>query len=191
MSSDADIAVAVDGRGRRTPLGEFVFGLLTDSEQSVSEVARRANLSRSFLYLLKDDRQVPSLDTLIALFEAIGVDEVRVGEVGERGDLAVRVHEREWWIRLPRDNKRAARSRSALQSLTTGGSFDAPAGMVAMASSPPSGAASYDRDTSYTRRPVDDDRKQQLAELLAAAGGLDRERLELLLEHARLLGRST
>jgi transcriptional regulator with XRE-family HTH domain len=192
MSSDADIAVAVDGRGRRTPLGEFVFGLLTDSEQSVSEVARRANLSRSFLYLLKDDRQVPSLDTLIALFEAIGVDEVRVGEVGERGDLAVRVNDREWWVRLPQDNKRAARSRSALQSLTTGGSFDAlPGGMAAMASTPPAGASSYDRDTSFTRRSAGDERKQQLAELLAAAGGLDRERLELLLEHARLLGRST
>ncbi len=147
MSSDADIAVAVDSRGRRTPLGEFVFALLTDSDQSISEVARRANLSRSFLYLLRDDRQVPSLDTLIALFEAIGVDEVRVGEVGERGDLAVRVNDREWWIRLPQDNKRAARSRSALQSLTTGGSFDElPGGMAAMASAPPAGASSYDRD---------------------------------------------
>ena len=58
-----DLTVAVDKRGRTTPLGDFVFGLLEAKGMSVSEFARRSQLSRSFLYLLRDDKQVPSLDT--------------------------------------------------------------------------------------------------------------------------------
>jgi transcriptional regulator with XRE-family HTH domain len=201
-------AVAVDRRGRRTPLGEFVFRLLADSGQSVSEVSRRSNLSRSFLYLLKDDRQVPSLDTLVALFEAIGVD-VRVADDGEPGQLALTVDGRDWWIRLPDSNKRFARSQAAYAALSTNAVTGAPpepyaddapppAAMSARAASPRSASprsalsarsASYDRDSSFSRSRAADERTKLLGELLAAAGDLDPERLELLLEHARLLGR--
>ena len=84
-----DLTVAVDKRGRTTPLGDFVFGLLEAKGMSVSEFARRSQLSRSFLYLLRDDKQVPSLDTLVTLFRALEVDDVRVADVGEPGDLAL------------------------------------------------------------------------------------------------------
>ena len=196
-------AVAVDRRGRRTPLGEFVFRLLADSGQSVSEVARRSSLSRSFLYLLRDDRQVPSLDTLVALFEAIGVD-VRVADDGEPGQLALTVDGRDWWIRLPDSNKRFARSQAAYAALSTNAVASAPPEPYADAGPPPAAmsarsapsaraasarAASYDRDSSFSRSRATDERTELLAELLAAAGDLDPKRLELLLEHAKLLGR--
>lgn len=179
-----DITVAVDGRGRTTPLGEFVFGLLAERERSVSWLSRESNLSRSFLYLLKDDRQVPSLDTLVALFQAIGVDDVRIAGAGERGDLVVVVDGRTWWIRLPGTSRRAERSRSAMQTLASAPepAFDA---------APPRGpAATYDLGAGGPRRSSrTDERQRLLGELLAAASDLDKRRLELLVEHARLLGK--
>ena len=178
----------MDRRGRKTPLGEFVFGLLADSGQSVSEVSRRSNLSRSFLYLLKDDRQIPSLDTLVALFEAIGVD-VRVADDGEPGQLALTVDGRDWWIRLPESNKRFARSQAAFQALST----NATAGAAPDSDSAPAagGSASYRRTSSasFARSRKPDERARLLGELLEAAGPLDPARLALLVEHAKILGK--
>jgi len=65
VATSHDITVAVDRRGRTTPLGEFVFRIVEERGMSVSQLSRDSSLSRSFLYLLKDDRQVPSLDTLV------------------------------------------------------------------------------------------------------------------------------
>ena len=189
-----DLTVAVDKRGRTTPLGDFVFGLLEAKGMSVSEFARRSQLSRSFLYLLRDDKQVPSLDTLVTLFRALEVDDVRVADVGEPGDLALAVDGKPWWIRLPSTNRRSARSVEAFQLLSApplAMAADAGpevAGAVAVSSSPTKGAA-YSREHGWTRSTKVDPRQRLLGELLAAAGDLDRERLELLVEHARLLGR--
>lgn len=153
---------------------------------SVSQLSRDSSLSRSFLYLLKDDRQVPSLDTLVALFEAIGVDEVRPSEPGEPGELAIQVDGKPFWIRFPSSHRRTERSRTALQSFAASGSWaDEEPLMVAAA------PATYSRGSGsgYTRSAKNDERQRLLSELLAAAGELDKERLRLLLDHARLLGR--
>jgi transcriptional regulator with XRE-family HTH domain len=204
-----DEAVVVDRRGRTTPLGSYVFGLISDTGLSVSEVARRSGLSRSFLYLLRADEQVPALDTLVTLFEALGVDEVRAAAPGEPGDLAVTVGGRERWVRLPRANKRAERSRNAWASLAASDAplyddpWAAPAPIVG--SPPPDRAASaaadsgapsprrsgtaYSRESGFARASKADPRQRRLGELMAAAADLDEDRLDLLLQHAKLLGR--
>jgi len=189
----SDITVVVDRRGRTTPLGDFVFRLLEQSGKSVSQLSRDANLSRSFLYLLKDDRQVPSLDSLVTLFEAVGVDEVRIADSDEPGELALVIDGRPWWVRLPSSSRRAARSRSALQTLNAPSlsasamSYDVGADEPLLLSAAP---ASYSRDSGFTRKTRTDDRQRLLGELLAAAGALDKQRLELLVENAKLLGSS-
>jgi transcriptional regulator with XRE-family HTH domain len=189
----SDITVVVDRRGRTTPLGDFVFRLLEQSGKSVSQLSRDANLSRSFLYLLKDDRQVPSLDSLVTLFEAVGVDEVRIADSNEPGELALVIDGRQWWVRLPSSSRRAARSRSALQTLSSPSPsmsampYDDVAGAPVLMSAAP---ASYSRDSGFTRKNRTDDRQRLLGELLAAAGALDKQRLELLVENAKLLGSS-
>jgi transcriptional regulator with XRE-family HTH domain len=201
-----DEAVVVDRRGRATPLGAYVFGLIADSGLSVSEVSRRAGLSRSFLYLLRDDEQVPAMDTLVTLFEALDVDEVRAAAPGEPGDLAVSAGGRERWVRLPRTNKRAERSRSAWASLasTEAGPVDSPAPMMGVprraaddpeitesrrAGSSARAGTSYTRDSGFARAAKADPLQRRLSELMAAAADLDDDRLELLLQHARLLER--
>jgi hypothetical protein len=187
----SDITVVVDRRGRTTPLGDFVFRLLEQSGKSVSQLSRDANLSRSFLYLLKDDRQVPSLDSLVTLFEAVGVDEVRIADTDEPGELALVIDGRPWWVRLPSSSRRAARSRSALQTLSAPSpsmsalALDDVAGAPVLMGAAP---ASYSRDTSFSRKTRTDDRQRLLGELLTAAGALDKQRLELLVENAKLLG---
>ena len=187
MAIEHDITVAVDKRGRTTPLGEFVFRIVEERGMSVSQLSRDSSLSRSFLYLLKDDRQVPSLDTLVSLFEAIGIDEVRPSDPGEPGELAIRVDDKPYWIRFPSSHRRTERSRTALQSFAASGTWadDEP---VLMAAAP---AASYARSAGagYAKTSRNDERQRLLSELLAAAGELDKERLRLLLDHARLLGR--
>lgn len=187
MAIEHDITVAVDKRGRTTPLGEFVFRIVEERGMSVSQLSRDSNLSRSFLYLLKDDRQVPSLDTLVALFEAIGIDEVRPSEPGEPGELAIRVDDKPFWIRFPSSHRRTERSRTALQSFAASGSWadEEPTRMAAAPQASHSKAAA----SGYTRSPRNDERQRLLGELLSAAGELDKERLRLLLDHAKLLGR--
>jgi transcriptional regulator with XRE-family HTH domain len=190
VAIEHDITVAVDRRGRTTPLGEFVFRIVDDRGMSVSQLSRDSNLSRSFLYLLKDDRQVPSLDTLVALFEAIGIDDVRPTEPGEPGELAIRVDDKPFWIRFPNSHRRTERSRAALQSFAASGSWADEEQPTLLAAAP---QASYSRGSGsasgYTRSARNDERQRLLTELLAAAGNLDKERLALLLDHAKLLGR--
>jgi hypothetical protein len=200
----SDITVVVDRRGRTTPLGDFVFGLLEQSGKSVSQLSRDANLSRSFLYLLKDDRQVPSLDSLVTLFEAVGVDEVRIADSDEPGELALVIDGRPWWVRLPSSSRRAERSRSALQALSAPTTMSLDAGMAGALPLSAARPASYSRDSGsrdsgsrdsgsrdsgFARKNRTDDRQRLLGELLAAAGALDKPRLELLLEHAKLLAK--
>jgi len=156
---------------------------------SVSALSRESNLSRSFLYLLKDDRQVPSIDTLVALFEAVGVDDVRLAEPDEPGELAISVDGRPFWIRLPSSHRRTDRSRAAMQSLAISAALfdDEPSS----ASPPAPRAASYSRSAAggLSRSSKSHDRQRQLSELLATAGELDKDRLALLIEHAKLLAR--
>lgn len=186
MATAHDITVAVDKRGRTTPLGEFVFKVLSDRGMSVSQLSRDSNVSRSFLYLLKDDRQVPSLDTLVALFEAMGIDEVRPADPGEPGELAILVDTKPYWIRLPGNSRRTERSRAALQSFAASSWTDDEAAPL-MAAAP---QASYSRSTSgYARTSRNDERQRLLSELLAAANDLDKDRLAILLDHAKLLRR--
>jgi transcriptional regulator with XRE-family HTH domain len=194
-------AVVEDGQGRVWPLGDFVFRLAKESGESVSELARRSGLSRSFLYLLKDDRQVPSIDSLVALFEAAGAEEVRVPEPGERGDLVVRIRGEDHRVSLPDAGKRAARSRSAIRSLNAGttsgaayASLDSgpPPDITRAMASPSARAwspAGPGGDWAGAAPTPPDERKRLLGALLESAAGLDAERLALLVEHARLLGR--
>ena len=103
----AEVAVVEDSRGRITPLGEFLFALVSASGDSVSDLSRRANLSRSFLSLLKDDKQVPSIESLVAVLEALGSESVRPGDPGEAADLVVRLNGEDLLIRLPANSRRA------------------------------------------------------------------------------------
>jgi hypothetical protein len=50
---------------------------------------------------------------------------------------------------------------------------------------------SYSRDSGFARAAKADPRQRRLGELMAAAADLDEDRLELLLQHARLLGRGS
>ena len=184
-----DITVAVDKRGRTTPLGEFVFRILGERRMSVSALSRESNLSRSFLYLLKDDRQVPSIDTLVALFEAVGVDDVRLAEPDEPGELAITVDGRPFWIRLPSSHRRTERSRAAMQSLAVASAVFDDDPSAAPASAPRAAAYSRSASGNLSRSSKTNERQRLLSELLAAAGELDKERLALLVEHAKLLAR--
>ena len=187
---DAEV-VAVDGRAQ--PLSGFLTTLLKGGDVGISEIARRANLSRSFLYLLMDDEQVPSVESLIALLEAAGCEDVRAADAGEPGDLAFRWRSEELWVRLPATGKRAARSRQTLRSWnrTTSPS-------PYRSSTPPPMPAGQDdlfagaRYSMVAGSPEPTsvgDRQRLLGELLEAAGAMDEDRLRLLIEHARLLRR--
>ncbi len=187
---DAEV-VAVDGRAQ--PLSRFLTTLLKGGDVGISEIARRANLSRSFLYLLMDDEQVPSVESLIALLEAAGCEEVRAADPGEPGDLAFRWRSEDLWVRLPATGKRAARSRQTLRSWnrTTNSSpsrsFAPP--QLRLEQEGLFAGASYSMVAGSAEPTSVGDRQRLLGELLEAAGAMDEDRLRLLIEHARLLRR--
>jgi transcriptional regulator with XRE-family HTH domain len=186
----AEVAVVEDSRGRITPLGEFLFALVSASGDSVSDLSRRANLSRSFLYLLKDDKQVPSIESLVAVLEALGAESVRPGDPGEAADLVVRLNGEDLLIRLPANSRRAERSRSSMRALNSQSSLlmGAVSGSLQRTSLEHFPAV-YNTASGAPRRGRGSRSDKLLGELLDAAAGLDPEQLALLVEHARLLGR--
>ena len=188
-------AAVLDDSGHAERLSTFLTHLLKGSELGIAEIARRAHLSRSFLYLLMDDEQVPSVESLVAVFEAAGCTDVRAADPGEPGEIAFTWLEHERWVRLPADGKRAARSRATLRTLNSSqGSrmTEPPPPSSRRQSAAPSGAVAMSYDLSVGSAPPSpaSDRQQLLGELLDSAGDLDPDRLRLLVEHARLLGRA-
>lgn len=183
--------VTVDGRAQ--PLSGFLTTLLKGGDVGISEIARRANLSRSFLYLLMDDEQVPSVESLIALLESAGCEDVRAADPGEPGDLAFRWRSEDLWVRLPMTGKRAARSRQTLRSWNRTTSPNSARSSAALPM--PSAqeelflGASYSMGAGSAQPSFVGDRQRLLGELLEAASAMDEDRLRLLIEHARILRR--
>jgi transcriptional regulator with XRE-family HTH domain len=193
-----DVALIVDEFGDETLLGEFLTRLVKSSDLGVAEIARRAHLSRSFLYLLMSDRQSPSVESLLALFEALEADEVHTAEPGHPGDIGLQWRGRRYWVKLPRGSRQAERSRSALRTLNTSRSSESAEYDVAPMAAPMSAAGP--RAFAVNAMSADDfagsvvssqeasDRSRLLAELVARASALDEEQLRLLIENARLMG---
>jgi transcriptional regulator with XRE-family HTH domain len=193
-----DVALIVDEFGDETLLGEYLTRLVKGSDLGVAEIARRAHLSRSFVYLLMSDRQSPSVESLLALFEALGADEVRTADPGQPGDIALQWNGRRYWVRLPRGSRKAERSRSALRTLNTSrpAEFDdavgAPTPMAAPAAPMAAVYSMYDvggaDSSSAGAERRTSDRSALLAELVSRASALDEEQLRLLIDNARLMG---
>lgn len=177
MGTEAGAAQVRDAAGATWPLGDWLADLLMRSKQSVTRTVDRAHLSRSFYYLVRDGKQVPSVESLASLLEALDVDEVRLAAPTEPGDLYCVVDGRAHTITLPRSGRRAVRSRTALYSLANGPRELAP-------------VADYQVNAAGivpARSP--DDRTRLIAELLHHASDLDVGRLRLLAAHAELLAR--
>ena len=194
-----DVALIVDDVGNETLLGEFLTRLVKSSDLGVAEIARRAHLSRSFLYLLMSDRQSPSVESLLALFEALDADEVHTAEPGHPGDIGLQWRGRRYWVRLPRGSRQAERSRSALRTLNNSRSSDtADYDITPMAAPMPAAgprafvvnamAMSEDMSGSIVSSQEASDRSRLLAELVSRASALDEEQLRLLIDNARLMG---
>lgn len=178
MGSDG-LALVRDAEGSERPLGDWLGDLLARSEQSVTRAADRAHLSRSFYYLVLKGHQVPSVESLASLLEALDVDDVRLASPSESGDLVCVVDGRRFSVVLPRSGRRAVRSRNALYTLATKESASSPIVnyMMGPAESPP------------VRAGAADERTRLIAELLHNAADLDLPRLRLLVAHAELLAR--
>jgi DNA-binding phage protein len=194
-----EVALIVDEFGDETLLGEFLTRLVKGGDVGVAEIARRAHLSRSFLYLLMSDRQSPSVESLIALFDALGADEVHTAEAGDPGEIGLQWRGRRYWVRLPRGSRQAERSRSALRTLNASRASEPPdyemsSPAAPMALSGPrvfavnAMMATADIDGPVVSASEASDRSRLLAELVARAGALDEEQLRLLIENARLMG---
>jgi len=194
-----EVALIVDEFGGETLLGEFLTRLVKSSDLGVAEIARRAHLSRSFLYLLMSDRQSPSVESLLALFEALDADEVHTAGPDNPGDIGLQWRGRRYWVRLPRGSRQAERSRSALRTLNTSRPSDSTdydiAPMTAPMSSPGprvfavnAMTSADDMGASVVSAHEASDRSRLLAELVSRASALDEEQLRLLIENARLMG---
>lgn len=189
----SEIAQIVDAHGTHHPLGEFLTRLVKASGLGVAEIARRSHLSRSFLYLLMSDRQSPSVESLLALLEVLGCDDVRSAREDEPGDIALSWSGGRFWVQLPRGSRAAERSRSALRTLNASMTYDDAAAAASMAmpamSAPTAAFASYVVSDGVVREAdADSDKSALLAELVSRASALDEEQLRLLIENARLMG---
>lgn len=176
MGSDG-LALVRDAQGQERPLGDWLGDLLARSKQSVTRAADRAHLSRSFYYLVLKGHQVPSVESLASLLEALDVDEVRLASPTERADLVCVVDGEPFWIVLTRSGRKTVRSRSALHNLA-----------VSTRDVSPMVTYSMEPDESPSAR-IADERTRLLGELLHYAADLDPGRLRLLVAHAELLGR--
>jgi len=197
-------AVVIDGHGRRMSLGDLIDLLVSRSPLPITRIAEAAGVSRSFFYLLRDDKQIPSLESLVSLLAACETGEVRLAEGDEPGEIVVTTDTQTYYIHL--SSTRSRQASSALRSSKTP-SFDGGEGGSAW---PPAPTSAGDPWALGTTAPAyaDSDapapssrsgrfglarhggRERLLGELLDAAGGLDAERRQLLIEHARLLRRS-
>jgi len=208
--------VAIRSRdGRRVPLGRFIDRLAKHTQRPVTEIAREAQISRAYYYVLRDTEQTPSIETLANLLTSLGVD-FRLGDIEDDAQFVVRSAGEEWLIHLPYEGKQAARAR-AVRNMTYASSLPnsprppdraagqmqqeryagapppAPAAEPAAAPSAATPAGPYRAGQTFVvghsaRRPNQSARENQLlSDLLSAAGELDADRLEHLVATARLL----
>lgn len=178
--------MVVRSDGSSEPLSRFLTRVLKGGGLSVSEVSRRSGLSRSYLYVLMDDEQTPTTESLVTLLAAAGCEDVRPADPWEEGDLAFRWQGDDLWVRYPDTSKRSTRSRNTMRSLSRGAdAWSAPPSPMPISAA---AAASYDMTDAGSRSPAGD-RQLLLGQLLEAASDLDEARLRLLVEHARLLRR--
>lgn len=188
-----------DGRGVR--LGRFIDRLAKHTDRPVTEIAREAQISRAYYYVLRDSDQTPSIETLANLLTSLGVD-FRLGDVDDDAQFVVRSEGDEWLIHLPYEGKQAARARavrnmtyaSSLPSkpLSAKGNVENPEPRNAPAPAvPPSAPAGTGRTFVVGHGEARKDRSAKenrlLSELVSAAGELDTDRLEHLVATARLL----
>lgn len=109
--------VAIRSRdGRRAPLGQFIDRLAKRTGRPVTEIARAAQISRAYYYVLRDSDQTPSIETLANLLTSLAVD-FRLGDVDDEAEFVVRSEGDEWLIQLPYEGKRAARA-AAVRNMT-------------------------------------------------------------------------
>ncbi len=159
--------------------------------QPITALTDRAQISRAYYYLLRDDRQTPSIETLANLLGALGAD-FRLGTPTDDADFVVSLDDDEWMIRLAYAGRRAARAR-AVRAMTYAAG---PPQEVALpqAAPPPPRAASRSAgrtfvvaaETPESRTPR---QAQLLSQLVEAAGKLDDERLEALVHNAQLFAK--
>jgi len=140
--ADLDGPVVVRTRDRmRQPLGRFLGVLAKATGRPVTEIAREAQISRAYYYVLRDSDQTPSIETLANLLTSLGVD-FRLGDRDDDAEFVVRADGDEWLVRLPYEGKRAARAR-AVRDMTYDSSLPSkPPTTEVPAPSPAAGAAS-------------------------------------------------
>lgn len=203
--------VAIRSRdGRRVPLGRFIDRLAKHTHRPITEIAREAQISRAYYYVLRDSDQTPSIETLANLLTSLGVD-FRLGDVDDDAQFVVRSEGDEWLIHLPYEGKQAARAR-AVRNMTYASSLpnrpasaeraaepqaplydEAPAAPSESAPAASAPAASAGAGRTFVvghgeaRRGRSALENRLLSELLTAAGELDADRLEHLVATARLL----
>ena len=208
--------VVVRTRDRmKQPLGRFLDRLAKGTGRPITEIARDAQISRAYYYVLRDSDQTPSIETLANLLTSLGVD-FRLGDRDDDAQFVVRTDGDEWLVRLPYEGKRAARAR-AVRDMTyesslpnkpapaedsapdAAGGAGPPTGTGAplyalappptpmMPNEPPGAGRSFVVGRGPSRRDRSARESRLLSELVSAAGDLDADRLEHLIATARLL----
>jgi len=110
--AELDGPVVVRTRDRmKQPLGRFLDRLAKATGRPITEIAREAQISRAYYYVLRDSDQTPSIETLANLLTSLGVD-FRLGDRDDDAEFVVRTDGDEWLVRLPYEGKRAARARA-------------------------------------------------------------------------------
>lgn len=194
MRPEATVEV-VRADGVAEPLSRFLTRLLKGGGLSVSEVSRRSGLSRSYLYVLMDENQTPTTEALIALLDAAGCEAVRPAGAWDDAEIAFKWAGGAHLVRYPPSDRRSTRARNAMRSLKRGSDSwaspvdDQPLEVFGVQASAAAAGAEYDMRAGG-RRTAANERQLLLGQLLEAAGGLDEDRIRLLVEHARILGRS-
>ena len=199
--------VAIRSRdGRGVALGRFIDRLAKHTDRPVTEIAREAQISRAYYYVLRDSDQTPSIETLANLLTSLGVD-FRLGDVDDDAQFVVRSEGDEWLIHLPYEGKQAARAR-AVRNMTYASSLPnkpvdgvraaeprgplydqapSPARPASAPAAPTGGGHTFVVGHGKSRPGRSARENRLLSELLTAAGELDADRLEHLVTTARLL----
>ena len=194
--------------GMQQPLGRFLSDLAKQTGRPVTEIAREAQISRAYYYVLRDSDQTPSIETLANLLTSLGVD-FRLGDRDDDAEFVVRTEGDEWLVRLPYEGKKAARARAVRDmtyesrlpnkppppELEPVGPGEPLYALAPLPASVPSVSASGAGRTGRTfvvgrgtpRRSQSAREGRLLSELVSAAGELDADRLEHLIATAKLL----
>ncbi len=176
--------------GHRVTLGAFLETLAKRRGQPITALTDQAQISRAYYYLLRDDRQTPSIETLANLLGALGAD-FRFGTPTDDADFVVSLEDDEWLIRLGYEGRRAARART-VRAMTYAASPQ-PDSAMPEAAPPPRAASARGGRTFVVAAGSTDSRTPRQAELLSqlveAAGKLDEERLEALVRNAQLFAK--